>query len=757
MLTQILKNITRRKTRTILTVSGIAVGVAMIVALGAMGEGMRTGYVSMFSGSGANLTMMQKGSYDITLSGVDEDIIGQVAAVPGVASAGGVIVGNVTTPGSPYFYVFGYDPKGFGIQRFKLVEGRALGASSQSATASREILLGKQAAEALKLNLGDVLRLPGGSFRIVGIYATGSGFEDAASVVSLVDAQLLMQKHRQVGAVQIKLKDPRQIDQVRARLERLFPKLAISESSQAANDQQMVGMMQAMAWGVAFLAVVIGGIGMTNTVMMSAFERTREIGTLRAMGWSRWRVLVLVMGESALLGLAGGLLGCAAGAALIAPMSASSAMSYVQGQLTPGLLLQGLLTAIVLGCVGGLYPAWWASRLMPVEALRYEGGAGSKSKISNVKFQIRNVKSETLRSLWRRRGRTVLTVVGVSIGLAAVVALGGMTEGMSRQLAQMFAAGDVDLVTRQAGSSDIAYSAIDERVGKQIAAIPGVASVSGLVVSAVTLESDVPFLIIMGYDPQEKAIQHFRVVQGRMLSGSREMMLGQPAADVLKVGVGNTVRLGELIFRVVGIFETGISWEESSAIISLRDGQAILGKPRQVSLYGVKVKNPQQVEAVRAQIESSIPEVFAAVSSETSETMPEMANVYAMIWGISALAIIVGGIGMMNTMIMSVFERTREIGTLRALGWKRRHVLGIVLKESLALSLIGVVVGIVLAWLLGLLVQQIPMWGDFMPVVLSPGLLAQALVIAIVLGAVGGVYPAWRAANLSPVEALRYE
>jgi len=81
MLTQILKNITRRKTRTILTVSGIAVGVAAIVALGAMGEGMRTGYVSMFSGSGANLIMMQKGSYDITLSGVDEDIIGQVAAV----------------------------------------------------------------------------------------------------------------------------------------------------------------------------------------------------------------------------------------------------------------------------------------------------------------------------------------------------------------------------------------------------------------------------------------------------------------------------------------------------------------------------------------------------------------------------------------------------------------------------------------------------------------------------------------------------
>ncbi len=762
MIIQIFKNLFRRKTRTLLTVSGIAVGVAAIVALGAMGEGLRTGYVSMFSGSGADLVMIQKGSYDITMSGVDQDVMTQVETMPEVRAVNGIVVGNVTAPGAPYFFVFGYDPKGFGIQRFKLVEGQTLGAGRNTAFTSREILLGKQASEALKLKVGEILRLPGGSFRIVGIYATGSGFEDAASVVSLADAQALMQKHRQVGAVQIKLKDPRQLDPVRAKLEKLYPKLTISGSSQAANDQQMVTYMQGFAWGIALLAVIIGGIGMMNTVMMSAFERTREIGTLRALGWSRLRVTVMVLGESVSLGVIGGALGCALGAALIAPMSQSAALAaFMQGRVTLPLLAQGMVTAMVLGGVGGLYPAWWASKLLPVEALRYEGGAGAgrKSQVSNVKFQIGVRKSETLRSLWSRRGRTAMTVTGVSIGLMAVVALSGMADGMGREITKMFGAGEVDLMVRQAGSSDLAYSAIDERVGKQIAAMSGVASVSGMVVSAVMMDnSDVPFLFILAYDPQEPYYQrHYKIIEGRGLLGSRELILGRPAADVLKVRVGDTVRLGEMGFRLVGLFETGISWEESSAVISIRDGQAILGKPRQVSLYGVKVKNASQIETVRAQIRASIPEVNAALSSETNEIMPEMQNTYAMVWAISGLAIIVGGIGMMNTMIMSVFERTREIGTLRALGWRRRRVLAMVLKESLALSLIGVVIGVVSAWLLGLAMQQIPMWGGWLAVIISPGLLAQALIIAVTLGAVGGLYPAWRAANLSPVEALRYE
>ncbi|HKZ86161.1 MAG TPA: ABC transporter permease [Anaerolineae bacterium] len=751
MLKMIVKNLFRRKTRTLLTMLGIAVGVSMIVALGAMAEGIRTGYQSMFSGSGSDLTLMQKGAYDITLSGVDEEVVSQIAAMPEVREVTGMVVGNVAAADAPYFFVFGYDPDGFAIERFRIVEGQPLSSSRRPAASGREIIVGKQASEALKLNVGDTVRITGGTFNVVGIYNSGSGFEDAAAILSLSDAQQLLQKHRQVGAVQVKLKDARQSERVRAQLERLYPRLAASQSSQTADQQQMTTYIQGFAVAIALLAVIIGGVGMANTAMMSTFERTREIGTLRALGWSRRRVLGMVFGENLALGLAGGLLGCALGAAMIALLAQSAALAFVQGQVTPSLVGQGLATALILGAVGGLYPARWASRLLPVEALSYHGGSAKGSGA-----RLTRLRSETLRSLLRRRTRTALTVVGIGIGLSAVVLLSGLADGFIIIFNQMMAGTDMDLVVRQAEATDFSYSAISERDGRKIAALPGVQSVSGIVIGAITME-EMPFLLVFGYAPHEPAIEHFRIVEGRSLSGSREMILGRAAADAMKVRVGDIVRMSEVGFRVVGIFETSMSIEDSGGVIPLRDAQALTGKPRQVSMYGVKIVDPGQAESIQAQIEASVPGVAVSPSSEFAENLPDLQATYAMVWAISGLAILVGGIGMMNTMVMSIYERTREIGALRALGWRRRRVLRMVLRESLALSLVGALAGILLAAVFSALLSLIPLWGEMLIVTFSPGLLAQALIVAAVLGMLGGLYPAWRASNLRPAEALRYE
>ena len=751
MLNFIFKNLFRRKMRTLLTVLGIAVGVSMIVALGAIGEGMRGGYASMFGGSGADLTLMQAGSYDITMSGVDEQAISDIAAVSGVKEATGLIVGNISAPGAAYFFIFGYDPNGFAFEKFRVVEGQALGQARRLAGGVREIMLGKQAAEVMKMKVGDLIRLTGGTFKVVGIYNSGDGFEDAASIVSLSDAQQLLQKYRQVGAVQVKVQDPRQIEALRARLEKQFPRLSVTQSGEVADQAQMVQYIQVFAVIIALLALLVGGVGMTNTVMMSMFERTREIGTLRAIGWRRRRVMLMIFGESLLLGVIGGMIGCALGAGMVALLGANSAIGYLQGTVTPNLITLGLITAIGLGAIGGFYPAWRASKMLPIEALQYQGGAGKES----IK-KVSRVKSETFRSLSRRRGRTTLTITGISIALASIVMLGSITDGFVAAFNEMMVGTDVELVARQKDASDTAYSAVSEKIGRQIVAMPGVESVSGIVFSAMVVD-EMPFFLVFGYAPYEPAINHFKIVEGRGLQGNREIILGRKALEGMKTQIGDVIRLGEVGFRVVGVYETGISYEESAGVMSLRDAQELTGKPRQVTMYGIKVKDPAQAEAIQKELEAALPDVSILMASAFAENLPDMKSMNVMMLGISLLAIVVGGISMMNTMIMSVYERTREIGTLRAVGWRRRRVLGMVLKESVVLSLLGTLAGLLGAILFLWLMQFIPLWGDFMTITLSPNLLSLTLIIALLLGAIGGVYPAWRASNLSPVEALRYE
>jgi putative ABC transport system permease protein len=174
-------------------------------------------------------------------------------------------------------------------------------------------------------------------------------------------------------------------------------------------------------------------------------------------------------------------------------------------------------------------------------------------------------------------------------------------------------------------------------------------------------------------------------------------------------------------------------------------------------MYSVKLVNPKDADKVVEKINTTIPNVHAALSGEFADQMPDMENMDGMMGGISFLAILVGGLGVMNTMLMSVLERTREIGVLRALGWRRRRVLEMIITESLILSILGALGGIVIAFGLIQLMLSSPVIADLVPVQWTVGIFVRAILVALVLGLVGGIYPAYRATKMQPVEALRYE
>jgi len=278
----IFKNLFRRKGRTILTLLGISIGVAAIVALGAMADGLLAGYNSMARGSQADLVLSQSSAMDVTMGSIEETVAEQVLAWPEVADVTGILVSNVKAEDSPYFYIFGYDPQGFAIEHFKIVNGQSLGEAR-----GKPCLLGQAAADSFDKSVGDALHVTGGVFRIVGIYETGDGFEDGGAVISLKDAQTILLQPRRASMFYVRLRNSDGEARLRTRVERYFPDLLLSTTSEFADRQLMIEYMQGFAWVISALAVIIGGVGMTNTLFMSVFERTREIALLRAVGWRR--------------------------------------------------------------------------------------------------------------------------------------------------------------------------------------------------------------------------------------------------------------------------------------------------------------------------------------------------------------------------------------------------------------------------------------------------------------------------------------
>ncbi|NPV55108.1 MAG: ABC transporter permease [Anaerolineae bacterium] len=748
----VFKNLLRRKARTLFTMLGVALGVAAIISLGAMGNGLEQGYSSMMSKSSADLVLSQPDAIEISYSSVDEALERELLAMPEVTEVSGMIEGFLAAEGSPFLFIFGYPEGSFVMNRVPVIEGYSIFDRIPGSLRGKPIMIGNDLASALKKQVGDTLRIATTTYRVVGVYDTGDAFQDSGVILPLDDAQDLLGKPRQVSLFYLKVKDLKQRDQLEARVARRWSDLVLSTTQEYDNKQVFDDYMKGFVWIIAGLAIVLGGVGMMNAQLMAVYERTREIGVLRAVGWSRGRVLGMILAESVLVCLLGGVLGVGLGyLALLLLASNTVMMGASSAAVSMGLLVQALVVMLVLGLAGGLYPAWQAAKLEPIDALRYEGGT------SGEHVRRLPIHSMALQNLWQRSTRTLLTITVIALTVGSIMALESYMASFTYSMNQMARGANLEVMVTQRDVADTSTSAIDERIGDRIAAIPGVANISGIIFTAIVLPNNEGFFIIQGYAPSSQAVQRFRIVQGEPLKANHQIIIGKVVAESLNKGVMDTIELSGSRFKIVGIYESGVGWEDIGGVITLRDAQTLVGRPRKVTMYGVKLHDPTQAQEIADQINTMYPDMQASVSGEFAQQLPDMQSSDAMIAGISLLAVMVGGLGVMNTMLMSVLERTREIGVLRALGWRRRSVLGMIMRESLLLAVIGGIGGILVAFVLVFVLSNAPMIGGLVTPTWEVEPFIRAMLMAGVLGLLGGVYPALHATRLQPVEALRYE
>ena len=359
-----------------------------------------------------------------------------------------------------------------------------------------------------------------------------------------------------------------------------------------------------------------------------------------------------------------------------------------------------------------------------------------------------------------RKFRTLLTAVAVAISVMAIVTLSVVTKSLQDSAAAVLQIGRADFVVAQKGSSGILDSVVTDTQVAGVARTPGVANAIGALVSTTRVDADHPQFLEIGVDPA--ALAHFgvQVVAGRAYSAtaSNEIMLGWQAAEDLGKHVGDTIKIDRTTYRVVGIYSLKQVFSDTGSMLPLIAMQASERKTATVTLIAVQVGPGTPIEKVRKAVEARYPNLATVrLASEFGRVDRNIQFLQAARTGATIVALLIGVIIVMNTMLLSFIERMREFGLLRALGWTRRRLVSLVMGEALSISLLGALLGVGLAFLLTSSLARASSLRGFLQPEYSAYTFGMALWSAVGIGLIAALYPSLRAGTLRPGVALRKE
>ncbi len=817
MLTLVLRGFVQRKLRVLLTAIAIALGVALMAGTYILTDTINRAFAEVFTTAYANKAVVVTEKETLggsQASALNEGTLARVRAVPGVAAASGSISsqaalfttsGKRLTSGGAPGRVDAEQPPRF--EAFTAAQGHL-------PRGADEVAIDQASAKRNHLRLDQQIviagRSPARRYTIAGIAKfAGSESFGGTTVAILIpsQAQYVAGEPGVYDSINVAAESnpahPIAPEQLAARVRAALPAtLKVRTGAQEAANQTSelegeLGFLRTFLLIFAYVALVVGAFIIFNTISITVAQRTREFGLLRTLGASRGQIMRAVIEEGLLLGVVGAVIGLFGGIGL-APALDGLFKAFGADLPDNGTVLEARTVIVSLGVgivvtvLAGFLPALRATRVPPIAAMR-EGVQLERRRRRLFRRHHRVVPALAGAIGWlvswrgitarlarensvRQPGRTLVTALALTVGLGLVAFISVLAAGtnatIDRAVSRSFA-GNLIVQNSQSGQGLPAAVAPALRTVHGVGTVTAIAFTQGRVrdlaqpgAPVIDEESRVTAIEPESFGKMYKIEWEHGSAATLAALGQGGTIVSEKFASAHHLHVGQRMSVltpsrHRVTLTIAGVVQEEVIGLLSNLTISRSLARAAFGQREDgvdFVAYAPGAHGPAVNSGIDALLHHSFPQAHAQTAAQyTNEQNSKVNQFLLLVYVLLALSVIVSLFGIVNTLVLSIYERTRELGMMRAIGTSRRQIRQLIRYESLITAMIGGILGLVIGVVGAILVTTFALSGSGYVFSIPVGTLILLLIAAALAGLLAALAPARRAARLDVLSALASE